>query len=409
MIIFISLQTQVDKFLSRLRMLYRVQVKSFLRKPIFYLYKKLGLTIITRDALVNNAEQYQLLHFNFEELVIGNEPETLDKVANIDNKIQPFIIKIEPPFICEINNAYLAGPAAVGFDVNQNIILETTTPYHCQQNHLEGSVAIRALAIKSFLADKTPQIDTACSLINAWSKNYWHWIIDCLTRLEGIEFYQQQTGIKPKLIIDANPTAWQIDSLKLLGYQPQDCIQWNQSRLRVEKLVISSFRRHYDKVYSVESPSASRWIRERMLRNLSKTENKCFSSRIFISRRHAEGRRIINEHDAIATLANFGFVAYVLEEMNFDDEVRLFAQATIVVAPHGAGLTNIIFAQNLTLIELFGISVSPCFANLARGLGFQYGYLQCHSPYTAFRYHDSDMVVDTMQLQKLLAQMLASS
>ncbi|WP_218596791.1 glycosyltransferase family 61 protein [Chroogloeocystis siderophila] len=409
MIIFISFQTQIDKFTNRLRMLYRVQLKSWLRKPFFYFCKKLGLTTITRETLVNNAEQYRLLHFKCEELVIANEPKTLEKVVDIKNRIHPFVIKIESPFVCEINNTYLAGPAAVGFDVNQNIILETTTPYHCQENHLEGSVAIRALALKSLLADNTPQIDTAFSLINAWSQNYWHWIIDCLTRLEGIEFYQQQTGIKPKLIIDANPTSWQIDSLRLLGYQPQDCIRWNKSRLRVEKLIISSFRRHYDEVYSVESPLASRWIRKRMLSNLSQTENKHFSSKIFISRRQAEGRRIINENDVIATLANFGFVAYILEDMNFEDEVRLFSQATMVVAPHGAGLTNIIFAQNLTLIELFGVSISPCFANLARGLGFQYGYLQCHSPYTALRYHDSDMVVDTTQLKRLLVQMLASS
>ncbi|PPS43391.1 DUF563 domain-containing protein [Chroococcidiopsis sp. TS-821] len=408
MLFFISFQLQLNKVINRLKILYRIQIKSFLRKPIFYIYQKLGLTLVTRETLFSSPEKYHLSHFSHQEIVIADEPKTLERMATINNQIQPFIIKIEPPFVCEINDAYLAGPAAVGFDVNQNIILETTTPYHCQESHLEGSVAIRALVIKSFLAENTPEIDTACSLINAWSQNYWHWIIDCLTRLEGIEFYQQQTGIKPKLIIDAHPTAWQIDSLKLLGYQPEDCIQWNKSRLRVKKLIISSFRRHYDKVYSVEAPSASRWLRERMLSNLTKT-NRHFSSRIFISRRQAQGRRIINEDDVIATLANFGFVAYVLEEMNFDDEVRLFAQATMVVAPHGAGITNIIFAQNLTLIELFGVSVSPCFANLARGLGFQYGYLQCYSPYTALRYHDSDMVVNTMQLKKLLVQMLASS
>jgi len=34
------------------------------------------------------------------------------------------------------------------------------------------------------------------------------------------------------------------------------------------------------------------------------------------------------------------------------DQVRLFSQAEIVVAPHGAGLTNILFAENLIVIEL---------------------------------------------------------
>lgn len=401
--------TKLNKLVVRLRMLYRVQIRALLRRPVFEIYKKLGLTTVSRETLVEQAKKYRLLRFSYKELVIADEPKTIEKIPAFQSKLSPFIINIEQPFVCEINNSCLAGPAAVGFDEDRNIILETTTPFHCHKNHLEGSVSIRALVRKS-LTYNAPQIDVACSLLNAWSQNYWHWIIDCLTRLEGIEFYQQQTGIKPKLIIDAAPTSWQIDSLKLLGYQSQDCIQWNKSKLKVKKLVVSSFRRHYDKVYSVESPSASRWLRAQMLSNLPKDENlKLFSPRIFISRRKAEGRRIINENDVISTLANFGFVTYVLEDMNFTDEVRLFAQAEVVVAPHGAGLTNIIFAQNLTVVELFGLSVSPCFANLARGLGFQYAYLQCQSPHTAFRDHDSDMVVDTIQLEKLLVQMLTSS
>ncbi len=406
MLIFICFYVGIDKFLIRLRMIYRVQIKSFLRKPIFYIYQRFGLTAITREELVESPKKYRLSRFSSQELVVASEPKFLEG-HNVKNTIFPFIVNIEQPFVCEIDNIYLAGPSAVGFDESHNVILETTTPLHCRKKHLEGSVSVRSLAIKKIFNYNTPQIDIACSLLNAWSQNYWHWIIDCLTRLEGIEFYYQKTGIKPQLIIDANPTSWQVDSLKLLGYQPQDCIQWNKSRMRVNKLIISSFRRHYDKVYSVESPSASCWIRERMLSHLSDNEDiKPFSSKIFISRRKAGGRRIINENDVIATLAEFGFITYVLEDMNFADEVRLFSQAKIVVAPHGAGLTNIIFSQSLTLIELFGLSISPCFANLARGLGFQYGYIQCQSPHTALRYHDSDMIVDTIQLKKLLVQML---
>jgi len=404
---FIYLRLKIGKLMTRLKIVYRVQLRPFFRKPVLYIYQKLGLNAITREELIKNAKTYQLSKFSSQELVIANEPVSLRNTPKIKTKFHPFIINIEQPFVCEINNTYLAGPAAVGFDEKQNIILETTTPLHCRKRHLEGSVSIRALIAKNLVNYNTPQIDIAFSLLNAWSQNYWHWIVDCLTRLEGIEFYQQQTGIKPQLIIDANPTSWQLDSLRLLGYQPQDYIRWNKSRMRVKKLIVSSFRRHYDEVYSIESPLASCWIRERMLSNIPKCEaNKLFSSKIFISRRKAGGRRILNEHDVMVTLAKFGFVSYVLEEMNFTDEVKLFSQAKIVIAPHGAGLTNIIFSQNLTLIELFGSSISPCFANLARGLGFNYGYLMCQSPHTALRYHDRDLIVNITELKKLLVKML---
>jgi capsular polysaccharide biosynthesis protein len=74
---------------------------------------------------------------------------------------------------------------------------------------------------------------------------------------------------------------------------------------------------------------ACRWLRQRMLSNISapSSEKLAFSAKIFISRRKAVGRRIINENDVIEALAPFGFVTYVLEEMSFLDQVKLFSQA----------------------------------------------------------------------------------
>lgn len=392
-------------WLIRSLLLYRIIIKPWLRKPIFFIYKKLNSKIVTRERLACGD---RVQFFGDIETVIANEPHTTTKSEQV-KEIEAFTLNILPPFICEVANADLVGPAAVAFDADGGIILESTTPFYSHENHLEGSVSIRGLAIKNFTQTNTYQADVASSLVNAWSRNYWHWIIDCLTRLEGIEYYYQQTGVKPKLIIDANPTSWQKESLKLLGYDADDCLEWNRSRMRVKKLIVSSFRRHYDRVYSVESPSACRWIRQRILSNMTEDANVNLPKNIFISRRRAEGRRLLNEEQAIAALAKFGFVAYILEEMSFIDQVRLFAQAKIVVAPHGAGLTNIIFAENLTVIELFGSSVAPCFANLARGLGFHYGYIKCESPYSALRHHDSDMIVDIPQLENFLVTMLDAS
>ena len=397
------------KLSSQTRLIYRIQIKPLLlRRPVFYIYKKLGLKLLTRNDLLNNSKKYDVKKFGCKELFTVKEPQTCGEIPQgTQNLLHAFSTTIDRPFISEIANAQLAGPAATGFDENGSIILETTTPFHSINNHLEGSVSIRALALKRFVKSSVSQLDTACSLVNAWSRNYWHWIIDCLTKLEGVEFYQKQTGVKPILIIDSKPSVWQIDSLKLLGYSPNDCIQWNNSSMHVKRLVISSYRRHYDKVYTVESPLAARWVRQRMLSNISDDKSaKSFSSKIFISRRQASMRRVINENDVLEALSNFGFVDYVLEEMSFIDQVRLFSQAKIIVAPHGAGLTNIIFAQQLTIVELFGSSLPPCFANLSRGLGFQYGCLKCQAPHTKMRLQDSDMIVNITELRNFIVKIL---
>lgn len=379
------------------------------RKYIFLFLKKLGLKILTRAEIFKSPEKYPVHYFGSEEVITfadsGEIPE------NIKKEFPSFTAVFSKPFVCEFANAELAGPFAVGFDEDGAIIMETTTPIFAQDHQLELSVPSRTLIIKKLSRAKAPQVDIACSLVHPWGKNYSHWMFDCLIRIEGLEFYQKQTGLKPTLIIDSEPTSWQIESLKLLGYGPDDYIYWNTAKLQVKKLVVPAFRRHDHKVhqlYHVESISACKWLRQRMLRNISGAESEklSFSSKIYISRRKTWSRRVINEDEVIAALAPFGFVAYTLEDMSVLDKVRLFAQAEIVVAPIGAGTTHIIFSQNLTLIELFSTSLyNASFCSLARGLGFQYGCLRCHSPFTDVHGMGADIIVNVDELQQLVAKM----
>ena len=66
--------------------------------------------------------------------------------------------------------------------------------------------------------------------------------------------------------------------------------------------------------------------------------------RLYISRDDASNRRITNERDIMARLETFGFERLVLSEMPVEDLVSAFANAEIILSPHGSGLTNILFA-----------------------------------------------------------------
>ena len=130
-----------------------------------------------------------------------------------------------------------------------------------------------------------------------------------------------------------------------------------------------------------------------------------FSPRVFISRRSALARRIANEDEVRRVLAPLGFAAYALEEMSFAEQVRLFAQAELIVAPHGAGLMNLAFAGRPGVVELFGRRIEPPFSELARGFGFRYGYMECPAPRGDLRSWDADLVVDVPALIRLIEQM----
>lgn len=399
-----------------LRIIYR-ELYYFSRKisviVFSFLIKRCGLQTLTRNDLTNQPQQYNLIYFNPEELIKFGDFYTLTPNQElIVKQVSIFTEKIVKPFVCEIDYAKVIGLPPVAFTQDGKLILETTLPHFSPiTSHIAKNVSIKTL-ILYLLSSKNADYsycEVACLLFNPWSSNYWHWTVDILTQLEAIEYYQHKTGIKPKLIVEPHLRTWQKESLKLLGYNSEDLIPWQNQTTIVKKLIVPSFRRSYDEIkfHGEISVTACRWLRTHILNNLSDISepNHFVTTKIFISRRQALGRRVINEFEVMNFLSNLGFKSYVLEEMNYSEQVKLFAQAEIIIAPHGAGLTNLIFADNPIIIELFSTYLGREFVNLARGLGFKYGCLHCQSPRGEVRQKDGDMIVDIMQLNTLLTLM----
>ena len=391
------------------RELYYFWRKTLVRLFEFYL-RQSEIKIVNRNDLITQSQKYNLQEFGSAEIVkLGDfyTPKPIPK--RIAQKIYSMQEKIVRPFVCEIEQAEIIGKYPVAFDLDGDLILETSLPrFTSIEAHVAKNVSIKTILAAQFgKQNQHKPIEVACILTNPWSNNFWHWTVDTLTQLEGVEYYQKQTGIKPKLIVESNLRTWQRDSLKLLGYEEKDLIIWRDFRRMVNKLIVPSFRRSYEGIHGEISVTACQWLQQQMLSNIPhvERESSCLSPKVFISRRKALGRRISNENEVIEALKPLEFTTYVLEEMSYFEQVKLFAQAKVIVAPHGAGLTNLIFADRPIILELFGAYVGREFANLARGMGFKYGCLGCPSPRGEMRQKDGDMVVDLKALLDLLREM----
>jgi len=97
--------------------------------------------------------------------------------------------------------------------------------------------------------------------------------------------------------------------------------------------------------------------------------------RVYISRAGAVRRRLVNEAEVIALLRPFGYEICDPAALSLRDQIELFSSATHVVAPHGAGLANILFCRPGTvLLELMMDSyVNLCFRKLAALRTLRYG------------------------------------
>lgn len=88
-------------------------------------------------------------------------------------------------------------------------------------------------------------------------------------------------------------------------------------------------------------------------------------------------RRVRNEDDLLPVLARHGVEVMEDGRYSVPEQVAIFRDARVVVAPHGAGLTNLLHAPaGTTVLELFGPGYSQdCFRWMSTVLGMDHHVL----------------------------------
>ena len=96
--------------------------------------------------------------------------------------------------------------------------------------------------------------------------------------------------------------------------------------------------------------------------------------RVFVSRRAARGRGIHDEAALEPLLARHGFRAVEMEHLGWEAQVALMARTRVMLAPHGAGLANMLFCPPGTcVIEIADRAYpNPNFYAMAAALGHRY-------------------------------------
>jgi hypothetical protein len=218
------------------------------------------------------------------------------------------------------------------------------------------------------------------SLVVNWAVqaegNYYHWLHDTLQRLHGV---MPILPTDTRFIVPANLQPFQRETLQLIGLKEDQLApfsgdeDWELETLHFAPASTNSGsdRREVDE-----------WFRDTILDALGITPTAT-GRRIYVSRRSAPSRRLVNEDAVENYLQRYGFETCIAETLSMREQVKLFSQADIVVASHGAGLMNIMYSpRGLIVVEM----VPPdktlsayIYWTMAEQLGHPYWYFDLDS------------------------------
>jgi hypothetical protein len=179
------------------------------------------------------------------------------------------------------------------------------------------------------------------SLLAMWSTSYYHWFHDVLPRLEAA-LPLLPDGIK--FLINERSEAWQLDTLAAYGIKGEDLeIQPSDARTKIERLWFST--------PAGQTGFGSQGLLKKVstrLRSHFGTPTEESPCGLYVSRFQSRCRRVVNEGELLAEIPAEHFKKVHCEDFTIQEQIALFWNARWVLAPHGAGLTNIMYCRPST-------------------------------------------------------------
>jgi hypothetical protein len=246
---------------------------------------------------------------------------------------------------------------------------------------------------------------TFAVVFNPHLTNYYHWMVEAMVSLDIIH---RDLPAGTKLLMPGTLAGFRasgacgFDHLRimdLLGFGDIPVVEIDAPVCHVEEAV-------WLQNYSIDRipGSALRAFRNRVFDRLGRGATR--NRRIYIQRQGL--RHIANAEEVERFCLGNGFTIYRLENVADDEQIRIFQEAEWVIAPHGAGLSNLLFCQTGTkIIEISpDVEFRPFFWQIADRLELSFGLLPCPTSDGSF---NGNLVVDMDRLGSLFRTLEALS
>lgn len=283
--------------------------------------------------------------------------------------------------------------------------LENTKAFHANGSFVEDiSSAAGTRKLTARMKGELSRVEgRVLDLVTPGSNLYSHWLLDLLPKIKIItEAGYDIARDFDRIIVNFYGSAFKRESFKLLGID--DSKVWDYKTH--PKFFVA------DELVTVTAPRTRlytpAWVADFVNDLFSQGSAQGMPSKVYISRSKGNTRRILNEAAFIEKIATLGYKTYYCEDHSVATTAAVMRNATHIIAPHGAGLANIIFATPGTQVrELFCAHLSSEFYKISLARGLDYRAMQipgdklqmvdvANMDYANDReyYHSMNMVID---------------
>lgn len=299
-------------------------------------------------------------------------------------------------FVCHIPEGKVAGVDGAVITPDGVLLTDVSLDF---PTLLGGSHECHSYADRVNRAPTRRLTGTSVVLALLGGNNYFHWMAQLLPRLFLIENAGLQIANVDHFIVNGTSHPFQRETLERLGIASDRTVTPEDGEiLQCALLVVPSLPPSTNFV-------ARNDIEELQARLGFDRERLLPATRIYVPRRRVSHRWLENDVEVEKLLQYRGFVVVEPSEMSVTQQAACFRSADVIVAPHGAALTNLAFARRGTkIIEIFDPRfVNGCYALLSyvRDLDYYFVFGQRRSE------SDQDHVYDLGLRAQPPAPMLA--
>ena len=180
--------------------------------------------------------------------------------------------------------------------------------------------------------------------------NYYHWYVDSIPRLFWL--WQGNNKLRGSVFLLCSKKLSKEEEAILLALLPTNVrlkyVQKNQCYL-ASKFIYLPFLSGNN---SACLPTVYLDFFKKKIINLLELK-KTSDFKIFISREKSLKRKFINQNEVNEWFYKEGFLILCLEDLTIKEQANYFYSANLIVAQHGAGLTNLLYSEKSSVIEIF--------------------------------------------------------